>query len=92
MAITFHVETTSGIKLKGGFKKLDTARKYACTFKGHFDDEGRYDIYSDGKSGENYRGMVIRSGMFLKECVWVPASNPKNLKYIVNKDGSVTRK
>lgn len=92
MAITFHVETTSGIKLKGGFKKLDTARKYACTFKGHFDDEGRYDIYSDGKNGENYRGMVIRPGAFLKYYSWVPANNPHNIKYEINKDGSVEKR
>ena len=92
MATTFSVETPHGLELKGGFRKLDTARKWASTYKDPFGD-GRCMIFSNGKGGkQTYRGMVITPGMFLKDCVWAPANNPKNIRYIVNKDGSVTQK
>ena len=92
MATTYSVETSNGIELKSGFRKLDTARKWASSYDGPFGD-GRRMVFSIGKDRKKtYRGMVITPGMFLKDCAWVPASNPKNIKYIVNKDGSVTRK
>lgn len=92
MATTYSVETSGGVELKSGFRKLDTARKWASSYDGPFKD-GRYMIFSIGKGRkQTYRGMVITPGMFLKECIWTPASNPKNLKYVINRDGSVTRK
>ena len=92
MATTYSVETSGGLELKSGFRKLDTARKWASSYNGPFGD-GRYMVFSIGKNHKQaYRGMVITPTMFLKDCVWAPASNPKNIKYVINKDGTVTKR
>lgn len=92
MATTYSVETSNGIELKSGFRKLDTARRWASSYDGPYGN-GKCMVFSVGKDyKKTYRGMVITPGRFLEYCAWVPASNPKNIKYIVEKDGSVTRK
>lgn len=92
MATTYSVEASDGVELKSGFRKLDSARRWASSYNGPLGD-GRRMIFSVGKDyRKTYRGMVITPGRFLEYYAWVPASNPKNIKYVVNKDGSVTRK
>lgn len=94
MATIYSVETPNGVELKSGFRKLDTARKWAYEDKDPY-YSGRMVVCAKSNGNKRYLGTVSHPGLFStrdKECVWIPFSNPKNLKYVVNKDGSITRK
>lgn len=84
------VETREGIELKRGFKTLDAARKYAYKTKGDVFEGGV--VMSLTSKGKRPVGMISFPGMFLSEYRWTPYKNPKNTKYILNKDGTVRRK
>lgn len=92
MATIFIVETPNGVELKRGFRKLTTARKWAYA-NGNPYGGNRVMIASVTKErGKKYHGMMTFPGMFTQDCVWIPEDNPKNVRFLVKKDGSITRK
>ena len=87
---TYSVETSGGVEIKSGFKTLDAARRFAYGTRGDV-FEGKV-VWRKTKTGKTPVGMIYFPGTFLNEYRWIPTSNPKNIKYVLKKNGTVDRK